>query len=641
MRIGVNGTHAQTGGCRVGHELQLVALSNELRMRSHSSYSVSPYNRVFYVCGPVGSGMRTFVSRLWDTLSGRETPRIIFRIDPRNDVTLDEQLKLCAEASKSYHVPLLEQLAMDIDRQTARYEKSGKQLPQVGKVALWAALMQQRVVDNPDIKALQLIFVIHDFSNLAELHRKVLSRAIPRSTDNIDVRIIITGQDEIVLQEIDALFFDRAPASRINLPPVTLNEVVKWLYSRDIPIEFADAILDRAHGLPGMLDKACEEIQQERGELLLVRIAENALSGVSGELRKYICMAAMLPEINRDSLRAIMPEIRMNETMTILRVCDWNDCWWKNESFVFGNRVGDALCSFLEANHKPTYDDTKVIAEQLTTICTGIPAYEDRITLIHLLAFYYFNRHALLEIMPDNAERAFAFAMRHLDDYFERSGENLRMRPGIRQLVEHYAVLTRQPNDNVTRFKIQKLWEARQKALSNGIAQCEDRLDKHTTALFSIKRRLSEMDTSHAAKRGARPRSFNHPITEDQEAAGTGKNKTAGLAMQAVGTCVLYLCLLSSSRAAIIYALIGLGLIVSGLFSYKTPQTRTPEAKPEKEEEPQLTARQDTESDSEARCELEMKESWIASKIAEEKRELRSLIRQMDEAYPASLIKRL
>jgi hypothetical protein len=640
MRIGVNGTHVQSGGCRVGHELQLVALTNELRMRSDSSYQVSPYNRVFYVCGPAGSGMRTFVTRLWENLSGRETPRILFRIDPRSGLPLDEQLKKSVEASKSQYHSMLEDLSMEIDRQTARYETKGKKLPNIGKLALWAARIQQRIVDNPDIKALQLIFALHDYANLPELHRKVLSRAIPRSTDNIDVRIIITGQDEDALTEIDALFFDRAPASRIDLPPVTLNEVLKWLYAKDIPTEFADAILERAHGLPGLLDSACEEVQNERGDLLLVRIAENALGGICGELRKYICMAALLPEINRDSLRAIMPEIRVQECMNVLKICDWSDCWWKNESFVFGSRVGKALCTYLENNHKPTFDDTSIVAGQLATICAAIPAYEDRLLLTRLLAFHYFNRHALLAIMPEDVERTFAFAMRHLDDYFERSGENLRMRPGTRQLVEQYAVLTRQPNDNVTRFNIQKLWETRRKALSDDIAHCEDKLDKDTAALFSVRKHLSELDKNHAAKRDARPRSFNQPTTEDQEAAGTGKTKTAGLFLQAAGTCVLYLCLLSSSRAAILYALLGLGLIVSGLFSYQSPTGRSNVAKPENKEDSQEQAR-DEDARSELRCELEMKEDWIASKIAEGKREKRSLIRQMDEAYPATLMKRL
>jgi hypothetical protein len=649
MRIGVNGTHARAEGCHVGHELQLMALSSELGMHRQHTFDAYPCKRVFYISGQPGIGKRTFVERLWDNMAKLDTPRILFKLDPKLEIPIDEQLKTLAVSNQSYFDWLLEQLAGEIEDQTHRYNESGKTLPQIGRLALWSGLVQQRIVENPDVQQLQIIFVIHDYSLLPELHRKLLARAIPPDKDNVDVRIIATGSDESETAEIDDVFFDRAPTTCIQLPPITLKDVEKWLYSRELPIEFANELLERSGGLPGKLEKVCETIMLERGREIQAGIAENALSEIKDDLRQYVCMASLLPETSRDTLRAILPDELAQTTLAALRECNWPDSRWNGESFVFGHRVGRALQSYLENTDARTFEEVRNIAAQLAEINAAIPASEDRAMLTRLLDFYFFNRHALLEIMPEAAEATFGFATHHLDTYFERSGGNLRIRPRIREITEKYVSLTHQTTSGYTRLRIQQLWTRRKKFISDSIAKCAKNLDRDTAMLIAVKQHLSETEKRSARYRPIPVETRQSACVNDTSDDHSYHTRIIGLLMQGIGTCVLYFCLLSSSPASILYAAFGLTLIVSGLFTDNCRSGR--HAKTD-----DINASTDSYSDnnniapyennalneiSETRCELEMKQAWLASKIAGEKIEMRHLVKELEEPYIHSTVRKL
>lgn len=630
MRIGVHGTHAKAEGCRVGHELQLQALSSEMRMRQRSSHEGSPYNRVYFVSGPTDIGKRTFVTRLWEILAEGETPEIILTIDPRSEEAIDKQLINMATSNQSYFDWLLEQLSGEIEDQSRRYAESGKEIPQIGRLALWSGLIQRRIVENPDVRTLQIVVVLHSFSSLPELYRKLLARALPQETENVDVRIIATGEDAHDAIELNELFFDRSPVVRVSLPTITLNDVEKWLYSKALPVEFAEEVLAWSGGLPGKLDEACQAVASARDGEILANIAQNALRDVPMELRKYVCMASLLPEVNRDSLRAIMHGDQLLETLAVLHRCNWPDCWWDKDCFIFGRRVGRALQSYLENNDEPTFCETHAVTAQFTEICAAIPSYADKESLVRLLAFNYFNRHALLDVMPETAEKQFAFAIRNVGTYFEKSGESIRIIPSIRQIAEKYAVLTNHPNDNITRYKVERLWMLRKKALSDSIAKCGKNLDRDTEAMIVIKHQMHELDADLKNERGKRLGRLKSKLKSDD--AILHGTTISGVIMQGVGTSILYLCLISSSKTAIIYALFGLAMIVTGLFKGNNNKQRSLE-----KQEPESSDGHDEEETSGVsgviRCDLEMKLEWLASKISTEKREMRVLVRKMDEPY--------
>jgi hypothetical protein len=624
MRIGVNGTRAGVENHFVGHELQLLALSTDLRIRSKSSYYTVPYNRLFYVFGPSGSGKHIFVERLWDILKRRTTPCVVISIDPESDISLDRQMRDQVLSNQSYFEWKLEQLNAEIDERTGDYENSGRRLPEIGRLALWSGLLQQRVIDDPETHALQILFVIHNFAALPDLYRKLLSRAIPHGNDKVDVRILVSGTNERDIFELENVFDECAPATLVKLPTLTLMEISKWLYVCERPIGLAQEILSRSGGLAGRIEETWQTLMREQGAEIHSPLAKEILKYIDQEFHKYVCMAACLPEANARTLRSIMSEGIARETLSVLRSHDIEDSKWNGDTFHFGRKTAQTLRYLLEKSDKEALEEITPIAAKLETVCAAIPDPEERETLLTLLVFNYFNRQLLQSVLPETADKLFTFVLGNLGRFFESSGNNVRLTPSIRKVIADYASVVRYKHNPVTIVKIEHQWQLRKKQITERMEICSKALDRDTETLLRILRKKRAEENLTASKTTA--------LSGCDQARHTQHMPAAGYMMQGIGTAILCICLLNTSGNAILFGIFGVALILSGLFTDQG-EAVTVETSPRQQNDRNDNASSSATTSRTESNELELKRTLLASRIAGEKVEMGNLVRQLDEPY--------
>jgi hypothetical protein len=554
----------------VGYEEQLRQIVGDLQSSASVSASAALPVLLFNISGPVGAGKRTLIKRLWSQVSSGETPRILFTLNPSDTDDVAERLLADAKTNRSYLDQALEQMAAKIAGQAKRLEEAGRPLPAEARLTLWSELVEQHLIDEPgNSHGLQIIFALPDFMALPKLWRDNMARLIPRGGTAVDCRLIVTTEASQPKEELTTLFPERIPVEEFPLPILTPEQVEQWLRGKGLPLEFTEEIYRRSTGLPGRLEHVTLEVMHERQERILVIMAESVLNGLDDAGKQLLCTAAMLPEISQLTLRAVMSAEDAQNVMQMLRQSDWPESGWRDTSFVAGSQIRQALVRYLETRYPQAYHKAVPLAEQFVRIHSLIPVSAHREILASLSAFNYFNDALLRELMPKSADEAMRLVQAN-QNFFESTGSNFKLKPEVRQSVEAYMKMVDFVISDEDRAKIVVAWEARRRKIMDLAAASEVKVKKDTDALGALQVQIKqlgsnideELDRINRMRRRAQ-RKVQTSINATQ--AGNGM-QVGRLAMQIVGFIIIYMSFLFYSRTTLIYAAVGVGLIVGALF---------------------------------------------------------------------------
>lgn len=622
----------------VGHEKQLLHIVEELHPRAPDSRLSTPPTLLLHIVGAPGSGKKTLVRRAWGEIAKGETPRVLFTIRA-TDEDLTDRILSDAQANRSYLQETLERISGEINAQSKRLAEVGKPLPDEARLTLWSDLVEQKLVDDPrNNRDLQLVFALTDFLAFPQPMRETIARAIPRANSPVDCRLIVTSQNGTKQEEILRYFPERTPIEEVPLPPLGPDEIEQWLQEKKLPVDFSAEVYKRCKGMPGRLESAAAEVVQEQQERMLIIAAEGALKDAPESLYPALCSAAVLPEITQQTLQILMTKEDASATMQYLRRCDWPESGWRNNAFVAGAPTRQALVKYLMVKFKPVYAKVAPIAQEFTKIHEIIPGAALRDALVRLSLFNYFNEALLKEIAPAEAEQLIA-AVKENPACFENTGSNYKVKTDVRQATEAYIKLAKINVPTEDKTRIASAWEARRRKIMEQMTSSEEKVRRDSTTLSTlqgqIKQIVGNIDTEldkinrlrrksqRKAQEATRPHTPNRGL------------QIGRLAMQGLGTVIIYVSILISSKTSLIYAALGVGLIIGGLFvkGGMLAPVRAPV-------NPSQVSTGDIEKHERSlhflnikRTQMESRQNLMAMNIAREKSALKEFDKQLREPY--------
>jgi hypothetical protein len=553
----------------VGHEKQLLHLVEELRPRTADSRLSTPPTLLLHILGAPGSGRKTLIRRTWGEIAKGETPRVLFTIRA-TDENLTDRILSDAVANRSYLQETLETITGEINAQSKRLAEAGRPLPDEARLTLWSDLVEQKLVDDPrNNRDLQLVFALTDFLAFPPPMRETIARAIPRANAPVDCRLIVTGQNGTKQEELLRYFPERTPLEEVPLLPLTVDEVEQWLQEKKLPVDFATEVYKRCKGMPGRLESSAAEVAQEQQERMLIIMAEGAMKDAPDSLYPALCSSAVLPEITHQTLQILMTNDEAAATMQFLRRCDWQESGWRGNAFVAGAQIRQALVKYMMVKFKPVYAKVAPIAQEFSKIHAIIPGAPLRDALVRLSQFNYFNEALLKEIIPAEAEKLVA-AVKENPACFENTGSNYKIKADARQATEAYIKLAKINVPAEEKTRIAAAWEARRRKIMEQMTSSEEKVRRDTATLSALQGQLkqivgnidSELDKINRLRRKSQRKA--------QEAAkphAPSRGLQIGrLAMQGLGTVIIYISILISTKTSLLYAALGVGLIIGGLF---------------------------------------------------------------------------
>jgi hypothetical protein len=626
---------------QVGHTIELHQVASELRPTVPGAQPQTPPALLVNVCGPSRSGRKTFLARLWKELSPGEVPRVFFTLAPTQDGSLTRQLLDSAKANRSYLEDALKKIAASLDAQAKRLEEAGRPLPEEALLTLWSELVVQNLMEDPSCnRGLQLIVALPNLMDFDPTRRSAIAREMPRAGTGTDSRILVTTLPGTPAELLTGLFPERGTPLEVTLPPLDIGEVEDWLTHRGLPVELTAEVYAASGGYAGKLEAAAVTVARERQERILISTAEKALEGLAVNERRLVCLAALLPEVDAFSVKALMEDADAALVMAILARANWSGCEWKGKSFVLSPAMRQALNRFFETHIAADYRKALPLAEQFAQIQATIPASQDRETLARLCLFNYFNESLLKTVAPDLAAEAMRLA--RSGPYCESSGSNFRLKAEVRQMVENYMKLVRMSAPQEDRARITAAWEERRRAIMDGIAKSEVKIKKDEGSLDTIRTQIrqmsgpidKELDRIESIRRKARRQS-------QRQEKNAGSAPAQGLligrwAMQVLGVVIIYVSILLSSKSSIVYVGLGIALIVGGLFVkgglLTTSARETAPSAPIPEPDIQQHEK-NLRFLNIKRQQLESRHNILAAGIARERTLLREFDRELREPY--------
>jgi len=622
----------------VGHDKQLLQLVDELRPRTPDSPLTAPPYLLFHVTGASGAGKKTLVRRLWNEIAKGEVPRILFTLRASEE-NITENLLSAARANRSYLDEALANIAAEINAQSKRLADAGRPLPDEARLTLWSDLVEQKLIDEPrNNRDLQIVFALTDFLSIPQPLREAIARGLPRGNSSVDCRLIVTSPSGVKQDEILKLFPERTPVEDMPIPALSLEELEEWLLEKKLPGEFAPEIYKRTKGLPGELESVANAVVLEQQERMLIIMAESALADAPESMHPFLCMSAILPEISQQTLQILMTAEEAASTMQILRRCDWPDSGWRNNSFVAGAQIRQALSKYLTAKFKNVYAKVAPIAQEFARIHEVLPSAKLRDGLVKLGQFNYFNEGLLREILPATADELVA-VIKEYPGCFEDTGSNLKLKPETRLAVEAYIKLAKITIPTEEKATIASAWETRRRKIMEQMAASEEKVKRDsgslTTLQGQIKQVVGGIDTE-LNKLNRLRRKSQRKTEEASRPTAPGRGLQIGrLAMQGLGTIIIYVSILVSSKSSLIYAALGVGLIIGGLFvkggilaPVRAPADNHPVASDTLDKHEKSLHFLNIK-----RSQLESRQKLVAMNIAKEKSALKEFDKQLREPY--------
>lgn len=592
---------------------------------------------LYHISGPDGAGKRSFIERLWQIVSQGEIPRILFKLDSIENDDVAAAFIAGARANRGNLDDALKHIAASLDSQATRLEEAGRPLPPEARLTVWADLLEQHILNNPrNNRDLQIIFALPGLLNYPPQLRQSIARLLPQNSDTVSTRVIVTSNKKNG-DELGSLFPERMPPEEVPLPALTIDEVEEWARDNKFPAEFEPELYQRCGGLPGKLANAADEILQERQDRALILFAENILEDMGETQRENACMAAALPEINMELLKTLMSEEEAGSTIQALRNSDIEGSAWQNRTLTLGRDARIALTKYMERKYPRSFRKVQPVAEQFSRIHAAIPSPENREILCRLCAFNYFNEALLKEVLGSIGTDA-ARLVSSTPAYFENTGNNYRLRPELRQVVEDYMRLVKYNPSEADKKKIAACWEARRKEILESVTNSELKINKESESLSAVQGQIKRLggEIESEAERLSRLRRRAQRISEKPSSRQKApKNPAWQLALQAIGFVILYFGLLFSPRAAFIYVVIGLGLMVGGLFvkggmlaaASTAPDVHIPPPNDLEQHERNLHFLHLK------RGQLETRQNLIAMSMAKERSALKEFDKQLREPY--------
>jgi|GEM_PF-3141174 hypothetical protein len=626
---------------QVGHKSELQHVASELRPAVPGAQPESPPALLVNVCGPSRSGRRTFLSRLWKELAPGEIPRVFFTLAPTQEGSLARQLLDSAKTNRSYLEEALKKIADALEGQAKRLEEAGRPLPEEALLTLWSELVVQNLVEDPSCnRGLQLIVALPNLMDFDPVRRAAVAREMPRAGTGTDSRILVTTLPGTPAELLTALFPERGTPLEVTLPPLDIGEVEDWLAHKGLPVELTTEVYAASGGYAGKLEAAAVTVARERQERQLLFTAEKALEGLAENERRLVCQAALLPEVDAFSVKALMEDADAALVMAILARVEWSGCEWKGKSFVLSPAMRQAITRYFETRHVADYRKAQPLADQFAKIHAAIPLSQDRETLARLCLFNYFNEPLLKTVAPDLAAEAMRLA--RSGAYCESSGSNFRLKAEVRQLVENYMKLVRLGAPQEDRARITAAWEERRRAIMDGIARSEAKIKKDEGNLDTIRTQIrqmsgpidKELDRIESIRRKARRQSQRQEKNaNDAPAQGILIGRWA---MQILGVVIIYVSILLSSKSSIVYVGLGIALIIGGLFVKGGLLTTTARETAPSVPIPEADIQQHEKNLrflNIKRQQLETRQNALAAGIARERTLLREFDRELREPY--------
>lgn len=353
-------------------------------------------------------------------------------------------------------------------------------------------------------------------------------------------------------------------ARQIELQPFGPAQVAEWLRQKKLDETLADELCQRTGGMPEKLEAEVEGLQQERNAAQLLEIAQNYMLGKSEEEQQWLCLAGCLGTVSEDALRLFLSRDKAREA--ILWLQRQAIPMARNEDYlVLDDNIQRALRKYFEQGDRARFQKVDKQAAAFNAIREKIPEPDARNILAHLSAFVYFNPVVLEQVFGATGKRYAAFA-RSNGRYFVSGKTNYRIAEAYAKLIQQYKELTQFALPQGIEQKISSLWQTKRDTLMREMNELEARMKSEQTALAKVEDELANIDVRLRNQSRLRERAARLDEGSTPRKRKMSKPNSLGFILMIIGVVVLYLSFFFADRFTLLYACVGIGLILLGFF---------------------------------------------------------------------------
>jgi hypothetical protein len=572
----------------IGREKELNELIDHLGETSMGSEARSGF--LYCLSGPEKIGKKALLEQLFNALSRSPKKRLCLEL---NEPALSETI--CEQFQNNLHSNDPE-LSSRITKFKRSLAKSGHKTPKPSdgssnsQEARFAQLCHEFFAEFFSAardSEVQFTIALTDYDKWSldakSLVNNYLNGGILGVGRTIDVRFFITSIQSIADNFDLNTYWESFLKTwkEISLQPLQLESTEEWLRAKELPISYAPKLYELTRGIPGKFDEALEGIIELFREAEWLKMADALFKNRSVAQCDSIRKSAFLEECSEESLRVFFSEAECADIYRYLK--RQTDLPRREVGTVFflDTDLRKAIRKWVERKEPDNFKKYSLKVESYNEICKTLPSTSGRRVLSDLNYFSCFNTEVVHQVFPDRAALIMEFCQQNLN-LFERSGINWRLIPSIQKSIQKYDEIMGIAHNPVIVKKIAECWTNKREQILQQVKQTEKKLQQQTTSINGIQQNIkavskeifSEQEILNKLnqKRNEPP----PPLREPKRPVVTS------VVMQIFGTGILYVSILFSNRVSLVYAMVGIGLIIAGLFlqTKKMPVTQPQSSMP-------------------------------------------------------------
>lgn len=529
--------------------------------------------------GDPGCGKRAFLGEIGERILKQPPPTIWIR--PKKLSSLESSSELAnhlAEVSDSNH-PRQKRVIQDVRRELEKRlmradlgegEKKTEGTPDTW----WAELLLDALdsdaeeTEDPDAKV-QIIFALDGYDLTADTARSWFQRNLeylnrPRSK-NFSLAVLAGTEESLEKSPDLGVYWAELPyrLSNITLGPFTLKETIELVAKSGLSDVDPKAIFEKSKG---NLRKIVETLQSLKtaGAEESLKWVENLLRNRNASQRNWMLWTALLESCTPEGLSIFCNREEAREAFNWLKHFSGLKLAPIENGYRLDGNQGEALRLWYERSQPESFRKAKEQAHQFAEVARAVGSPKERNILALLSLFRYFNADAIKAVFDPPVDEILAF-VESRPDLFDKTGFNYRLSPEYQRIATEYRKLVPPTNFQTLKQRVADTWERVRGDIVNEIQSMEEKAKSKESSIKDIDKAITGVRKDIKLHEKIR----KSPIDAQQEENVPTPTKypmTVGILWEGVGIGLLYFSILSPSKISVVYSLIGIILIIFGLF---------------------------------------------------------------------------
>ena len=353
---------------------------------------------------------------------------------------------------------------------------------------------------RPELKELQLLFVIEDLDKLDELGMDCLRKLVRVFREDANYRdhfhFLFSGEERsLSVERIQLLLSGDARINEILVPPFCQPETDAFLKMYEVdPSLFAEVQMETA-GFPARLVEYCKSYQPEDPEESeLLKSAEILLKNLSQEQQEWVKIAALLSECTEESLGLFLSKDQRDRALKWMKVSPSTWIERGGDKIRIAQNEKKSLEVFQKKENPGKLKKRSKRVHQYESVIRVIPKLEHRKYLSVLAEFESFDRGVLSHVFGAALAEKFLKLVEDKTVFFTVQGSRTRLSQNTHIMMQLYNKMFPVEGLQALRTKVLAYWAVCQKEMEAEILSSTEKIDGNENIRDDVRTGISQMD---------------------------------------------------------------------------------------------------------------------------------------------------